>query len=452
MLDRPDLHEYQRHAIAFAREKKRCLLALDLGLGKTASVLTLLSDLQDELEVRRVLVVAPLKVAMTTWPNEIRAWEHVKHLSFSVLCGNAKEREAAMREKTFIHTINVENLAWLERMLGQFNPYDMVVFDESSMYKNRDTKRFKVARRMCRHLPRTILLSATPAPNGYMDLWAQIYLIDGGKRLGEGITHYRHTYFTQDYNGQWRLRKGAAEIIQSKIADIMMSMDAKDYLSVPERVHITETVLLGPSLDGYREFERKQVQSLPEGDIEATSAGALMTKLMQYANGQVYDADKKVVPVHDAKLEALREIVREAGEPLLICYTFLSDRARLLAELPNAIAIDKNPATIDKWNRGEIPILLIHPLSAGHGLNLQHGGRRIIWYGPTWSLEGYMQANGRLHRQGQTKPVLVQHLVAKDTIDETIMHALSGKNLTQSALLAAMKHRVAAIREELEQA
>jgi SNF2 family DNA or RNA helicase len=177
-----------------------------------------------------------------------------------------------------------------------------------------------------------------------------------------------------------------------------------------------------------------------------------MTKLMQYANGQVYDADKKVVPVHDAKLEALREIVREAGEPLLICYTFLSDRARLLAELPNAIAIDKNPATIDKWNRGEIPILLIHPLSAGHGLNLQHGGRRIIWYGPTWSLEGYMQANGRLHRQGQTKPVLVQHLVAKDTIDETIMHALSGKNLTQSALLAAMKHRVAAIREELEQA
>lgn len=449
MLKRSDLHLYQRHSVDFLLAHPRAFLALDLGLGKTSTTLTAISDLIDSFEVKKVLVVAPLRVANTVWPVEIGKWEHFKHLTYSVLTGPAKERWARARENTQIHVINVENLKWLYDLKGQKWDYDMLVIDESSMFKNRDTIRFKTARKIATKAMRVVLMTATPAPNGYLDLWAQAYLLDGGRRLGESYTGYKQRYFKQlDRDGyKWALKKGAAEVIQHALKDVMLTMRAEDYLSMPDRFErIVEVEMDKTARDVYEQFEKDLVYEMNGGEVEAISAAALATKLMQFANGQVYDTERTVHAIHDDKLNALKELIAEAQEPVLVAYSFQSDRDRILEAIPEAVLMGKDMSVIEKWNRGEIPVLLAHPASAGHGLNLQHGGRIMVWYGPTWSLESYLQMNARLYRQGQTKPVVIFHLAAKGTIDETIMGVLQSKNATQEGLLIALRHRIAGLK------
>lgn len=446
MLTRSDLHEYQHHAVEFMLNTRRCFLTLDLGLGKTVSTLTAISDLIDSFEVRRVLVVAPLRVAKKTWPDEIKKWAHFKHLTYSVICGDQRTRLRRAAEDTQVHIINVENLSWLLDVRGKKLDYDMFVIDESSMMKNRSSRRFKAARRLAVRADRVVLMTATPAPNGYRDLWAQAYLIDGGHRLGQTLSGYTERYFKQaDRDGyKFALKKGAAEVIQANLRDIMLSMKAEDYIKMPDRFdRVTEVELDPAALKAYEDFEKNLVHDLPEGEaIEAISAAALATKLMQFANGQVYDAEKNVHRIHDAKIEALKELVEEAQEPVLVAYTFKSDLARIVEAFPNAVVLGKDMGVIDRWNRGEIDMLVTHPASAGHGLNLQHGGRYLFWFGPTFSLELHLQLNARLYRQGQTRPVVIQHIIAKGTIDEDIIKVLTAKNATQEGLLKAMKHRV----------
>lgn len=448
-LQRSDLHLYQVHAVDFLLSRTRSFLTLDLGLGKTVTTLTAISDLIDSFDVKKVLVVAPLRVANTTWPDEIAKWEHFKHLTYTVLTGPAKQRSAAVREKTQVHIINVENLKWLFDYLGKNFDYDYFVIDESSMFKNRDTIRFKTARKIATQAMRVTLMTATPAPNGYLDLWAQAYLLDGGTRLGPSFGGYKERYFKQlDRDGyKWTLKKGAAECIQHALKDITLTLRAADYLTMPDRFERIVDVDMGEDArEVYSQFEKDLVYEMDGSDVEAISAAALATKLMQFANGQVYDTERNVHFIHDEKMKALKELIAEAQEPVLVAYSFQSDRDRILKEIPEAVLMGKDMTVIEKWNRGEIPVLVAHPASAGHGLNLQHGGRIMVWYGPTWSLEGYLQMNARLYRQGQTKPVIILHIVAKGTIDETIMGVLQSKNATQEGLLVALRHRIDLIR------
>lgn len=450
-LQRSDLHLYQRHGVDFLLSKPRAFLTLDLGLGKTVTTLTAISDLIDSFDVKKVLVVAPLRVANKTWPDEIAKWEHFKHLTYSVLTGNAKERFKAAWSDTQVHIINVENLKWLYDIKGPKFDYDCLVIDESSMFKNRDTIRFKTARKIATRAMRVILMTATPAPNGYLDLWSQAYLLDGGHRLGPSYGGYKERYFKQlDRDGyKWALKKGAAECIQHALKDITLTLRADDYLEMPDRFErVIEVELDSVAAQAYKNFEKDLVMDMgAEASVEAISAAALATKLMQFANGQVYDTERKVHTIHDAKLEALKELVAEVMEPMIVAYSFQSERDRILEAIPGAVAMGKDMSVIDRWNKGEIPVLLCHPMSAGHGLNLQHGGRYLVWYGPTYSLEGYLQLNARLYRQGQTKPVVIHHIVAKGTIDEPIMAVLRGKNATQEGLLIALRHRVDSLRK-----
>lgn len=450
MLTRSDLHPYQHHSVDFLIAKSRAFLTLDLGLGKTSTVLTAISDLLDSFAIERVLVCAPLRVAAKTWPDEIAKWDHLKHLTYSVLVGDAKTRTKAAFTNAQIHIINVENLKWLMALRGGKLPYDMFVIDESSMFKNRSTERFKVARKIAKQAYRFVAMTATPAPNGYRDLWAQAYLLDGGDRLGPTLGGYTARYFKQlDRDGyKFALKKGAAECIQHALRDITLTLRADDYLTMPDRFERNVEVEMDATAAGaYENFEKDLVMDMGADEtIEAISAAALVTKLMQFANGQVYDENRKVHVMHDAKIEALKEIIAEAQEPVIVAYTFQSDRDRILAEIPQAVVLGKDMSLIDKWNRGEVPVLITHPASAGHGLNLQHGGRHLVWFGPTFSLELYLQMNARLYRQGQTKPVVIHHIVAKGTIDEDIMKVLSGKNATQEGLLMALRHRIATMR------
>jgi SNF2 family DNA or RNA helicase len=415
-----------------------------LGLGKTTCALTAMSDLMDGYQARKVLIVAPLRVAKETWPAELRKWEHVSHLKGSVICGDPKQRQAALRTGS-LHFINVENLVWLESWLGSRWDYDVMILDESSGYKNQDTKRWKCARRLSRKTERMILMSATPAPNSLVDLWAQVYLLDGGQRLGQHVTHFRNKYFRAvDKDGRkWKPRRGAEAIIYKAIEDITLVMQAEDYLSMPDKFILEVPVDIGEEArKAYTDFEKDCVAALPGGEVEAFTAAALLGKLTQFSNGHVYDAEKNVHVIHDAKLDALVELIEEAQEPVLVGYTFQSDRDRILQRLPHAEVIGKDMGVIARWNKGEIPVLIAHPASAGHGLNLQHGGRHLVWFGPPWSLELYLQMNGRLHRQGQERPVMIHHLIATGTVDETIMAVLSGKNASQQRLLDALSIRL----------
>lgn len=453
MLKRSQLHNYQVHGVETVVKNDKYYLGLAMGLGKTATALTAVVDLIDAMEVRKVLVVAPLRVAIDTWPGEIAKWEHLAHLRIASMVGTPKEREAALKSNADVYIINVDNLVWLETFIGrgQF-PFDMLILDEGTNYKNRDAKRCRTAMRMSRVVPRLIILSATPAPNGYLDLWAQYYILDQGARLFPQYTRYQNTYFKLLNLIKFKLRRGADTVIQGRIADITLTMRAEDYLDIPEKTVLTVPVTLSQhALEAYEEFEKNLVFELGDVGIVSFNAATTMGKLTQFANGLVYDENKVAHEVHRDKLDALLEMVKEnLGEPVIIAYAFTSDRDRIMAALPNAIALDKNPDTIARWNRGEIPILLTHPASAGHGLNLQFSGRRIFWYGPTYNLEHWIQMNGRLHRQGQALPVFIHVLIAKGTIDETIMKVLEGKNMAQEALLNALKHRVNKIKKILD--
>lgn len=446
MLTRSDLHHYQEEAYDFIKARLRCAAWLDLGLGKTATALTAISDLIDEFDISRVLVVAPLRVAGKTWPDEVQKWEHLRHLRVRAAVGLQKHRIAAVNDKkAHITTINVENLVWLEEILGKNSPFDMIVVDESSMFKDRSTKRFKALGRLARAARRIVMLTGTPAPNSYIDLWAQYYVLDGGQRLFPAKTRYIEAFFRQvDRDGyKFVLKKGADEVIHSRIKDITVSMKSADYLKLPDRIdHTIEVDLDEKTRERYDDMEREAIIEIDGAEVKGVTAAAVANKLMQFSNGRVYGEERVVHHLHDLKLDALREIVAEAEEPVLVWYNFQSDRDAILAAFPQARTIKEGNKIIDEWNRGEVPILVAHPASAGHGLNLQHGGRIMVWYGLNWSLELYQQACARLHRQGQTKPVLNYHLIAKDTIDETVFAVLRRKDAGQEHLLAALKARL----------
>lgn len=449
MLDRNNLHAYQRAAVEHIKEHPECALFLDMGLGKTVSTLTAIVDLINFFEVTKVLIVAPKRVAEMTWGDEIANWSHISHLRVSVIKGTAKQREIAARADADVYTVSRDNLVWLLQMWGGSKvPYDMLVLDELSSFKNHQAKRFKAAKIIRRSCNRVVGLTGTPAPNGLIDLWAQMYLVDGGVRLGKTITDYRANYFRPGaQNGgiiyEYKPLPTTENVLSEKIADITLSMKALDFLDMPELTYINNYVELSPKVKKqYDKFEEDQVlQLMQEEEITALSAAALSNKLLQFAGGAIYDADRQVHGVHNEKLETLVEMIEAAnGSPVLVAYNFQHEKDRILDALKDygAEALE-GVDSVRRWNNGEIPVLVTHPASAGHGLNMQKGGNRIIWFGVTWSLELYQQFNARLWRQGQRNGVFVHHIVARGTIDEKVIAALSGKAATQDGLMSAVK-------------
>ncbi|WP_294024894.1 DEAD/DEAH box helicase [uncultured Megasphaera sp.] len=437
-------HDYQKYAIEYIKSHPITALFLDMGLGKTVTTLTAIRDLMyDTFEVRRVLVVAPLRVARDTWPEEIRKWDHLKDLTCSVVVGTVAERRRALQKEADIYIVNRENLAWLYQ--NSRLDFDMVVLDELSSFKNAQSKRFKAMKAMRPEVKRIVGLTGTPSGNGLMDLWAEFRLLDMGERLGKYISQYRSLYFKPDKrNGMvvfsYKPLPGAEEVIYHQIADITVSMKANDYLEMPELVSVAKEVTLSEKeKKRYDELKKSLVLELPGGEVTAANAASLTMKLSQMANGAIYTDDKNVVGIHDRKLDALEDLVESAnGQPVLVAYWFKHDKDRIQKRMEAREL--KDPQDFADWNAGKIPVALIHPASAGHGLNLQQGGSILIWFGLTWSLELYQQTNARLWRQGQqSRTVIIQHLVAKGTIDERILKVLEHKDGTQAALINAVK-------------
>ncbi|MEG0835299.1 MAG: DEAD/DEAH box helicase [Christensenellaceae bacterium] len=441
-------HKYQAYSIQRIIENKAVALFLDMGLGKTICTLSAINELMyNRFEVGRVLVIAPKKVAESTWDAEADKWEHTKHLRISKVLGSEAKRKTALNRNADVYVINRENVVWLCQYFKWRLPFDMVVLDESSSFKNRDAKRFKALRKIRTSIDRIVELTGTPSSNGLMDLWAQVYLLDFGQRLGRTISAYRNNYFIPDarsghivYN--YKLLNGSEEKIHKAIGDICFSMSADDWLEMPEKIiNVIPVELDTESKARYKMLEREKVLEFGESDVTVGSAAVLSNKLLQLANGAIYDDDKGVQHVHDAKLEALAEIVDANDKPMLVFYSFRHDLSRIQAKFPEAKQLESDE-DIKAWNVGKIKMLLAHPASAGYGLNLQAGGSIIVWFGLTWSLEQYQQANGRLYRQGQQETVIIHHLVAKGTADEQVMHALECKKAGQDALLDAVKAKI----------
>ena len=440
---------YQRYAIKRIVNTPAVALLLDMGMGKTVSTLTAIDELMyDRFEVRKVLVIAPLRVALSTWRDECEMWEHTRHLRISVAVGDLRTREAALAEDADIYVVNRDVVKWLVGYYQAKWPFDMVVIDESSSFKNPASQRFRALRKVRPLIRRIVLLTGTPAPNGLMDLWSQLYLLDRGERLGRTLTEYRERYFRPgQQNGyvvySYDARPGAEQEIFRRIGDVCVSMRSEDYLTLPPLVqNVVRVRLPEAAAKRYREMERELVLSIGEADVTAVSAAALSNKLLQMANGAVYDTEGNVVRLHDAKAEALDEIIScNEGKSVMVIYSYRHDLDTLRRRYPKAQEL-KTADDIRAWNAGKIPLLLVHPQSAGHGLNLQHGGHIVVWYGLTWSLEAYQQTNKRLHRPGQTEPVVLHHLVAKDTVDEDVMRALEGKAAGQESMLEAVKARI----------
>lgn len=437
-------HDYQKYAVEYIKSHPVTALFLDMGLGKTVTALTAIRDLMyDTFEVRRVLVVAPLRVARDTWPEEIRKWDHLKDLTCSVVVGNVAERRRALQQEADIYIVNRENLAWLYQ--NSCLDFDMVVLDELSSFKNAQSKRFKAMKAMRPKVKRIVGLTGTPSGNGLMDLWAEFRLLDMGERLGKYISQYRSLYFKPDKrNGMvvfsYKPLPGAEEVIYHQIADITVSMKANDYLEMPKLVSVAKEVTLSEKeKKRYDELKKSLVLELPGGEVTAANAASLTMKLSQMANGAIYTDDKNVVGIHDRKLDALEDLVESAnGQPVLVAYWFKHDKDRIQKRMEAREL--KSSQDFADWNAGRIPVALIHPASAGHGLNLQQGGSILIWFGLTWSLEFYQQTNARLWRQGQkSRTVIIQHIVAKGTIDERILKVLEHKDGTQAALIDAVK-------------
>jgi SNF2 family DNA or RNA helicase len=445
-------HNYQIAAIEHVINNPCSGLFMEMGLGKSVTTLTAIDRLiNDYMEVSKVLVIAPKRVAESTWSDEVEKWDHLKGLTISKVLGPECKRKEALKKKADIYVINRENVAWLVAHYQGHWPFDMLVIDELSSFKSSKAERFKALRMVRPRMSRVVGLTGTPAPNGLIDLWSQMYLIDMGARLEKTITRYRSLYFRPGRtNGQvvfdYKANEGSEQEIYRRISDVCISLKNADYLSLAglldRRVNI---VLPGVIKSRYEALEREQIMLLDNGDdISAVNAAALSNKLLQFANGSIYDADRNVHHIHDEKLNALEEIVDVAnGQPVLVFYAYKHDLHRILSRLkkykPRQL---DTPEDIKAWNRGEIQVMLAHPAGAGHGLNLQAGGNTIVWFGLTWSLELYQQANARLHRQGQTKPVIVHHLVAKGTMDEDVMKAIEGKAGKQEALMQAIKARI----------
>ena len=422
-----------------------CLM-LDMGMGKTVTTLTAIQELITRAEVKKVLVIAPLRVAETTWLDESATWDHL-HLNVVPVLGTHCQRVTALKMNADVYVINRENVTWLVELYGKDFPFDMVVIDESSSFKSWQSKRFKSLRNVRPLISRVVELTGTPAPNSLMDLWSQIYLLDRGKRLGKTISEYRRKYFNEGMKigrivYSWSLKRGADKAIYRKIADICVSMKSEDYLTLPPVINnFIKVPLYDRVLTLYKKFTRNLVAEVDGQDLVASTAGVLANKLLQFANGAVYDVNNNAVDIHSAKLEALAEIRETVNQSLLVFYWFKSDLVRLKKKFPDAVALN-SVDDIKNWNAGKVSMMLVHPASAGHGLNLQYGGNIIVWFSLTWSLELYQQANKRLHRIGQDKPVIIHHLIAQDTIDENVVKVLSDKNARQNDLLNALKQRL----------
>ena len=438
-------HDYQQYATEYIKSHPACAVLLDMGLGKTAISLTALLDLLfDSFEAHRILVIAPLRVARDTWPAEIEKWDHLKLLTYSVAVGSEKDRKAALMRDADIYIINRENVQWLvEQSHIPFN-FDTVSVDELSSFKNHQSKRFKALMKVRPRIKRIVGLTGTPSANGLMDLWAEFKVLDMGQRLGRFIGMYRNNYFRPDKrNGQiiysYKLLPGADKAIYKQISDITISMKATDHLKMPGLVMNTHTVELSDDeREHYDELKQTLVLQLPEKEITVANAAALTGKLLQMANGAIYDDDGDHIHIHDRKLDALEDLIEGAnGKPVLVAYWFKHDLERIKSRFK--VREIKSSSDIREWNAGKIPVAVIHPASAGHGLNLQTGGSTLIWFGLTWSLELYQQTNARLWRQGQQDTVVIHHIITDDTVDGRVLKALQSKEKIQDSLIAAVK-------------
>lgn len=438
-------HEYQQYATDFIIDHPIAAILLDMGLGKSVITLTAINELiYNRFEVNRVLVVAPLRVAKNTWPTEIKKWDHLKQLTYSVITGTKQQRLAALQKDVNIHIINRENLKWLVEESGISFCYDMIVIDELSSFKSYQSQRFKCFKKVRPWVKRIVGLTGTPSSNGLMDLWAEFRVLDMGQRLGRYISYYRTTYFDPDKRNQhmiftYKAKLGAEQQIYQQISDITISMKSKDYLKLPPLTMNTVKVHLSNQEAAVYDTMRDQLVVDTAGkQIDALNAASLSNKLSQMANGTVYDDNRNQVLIHDRKLDALEDLIEAAnGKPVLVAYWFKHDLERIKQRFE--VREIKTTKDISDWNQGTIPVGVIHPASAGHGLNLQAGGSTLIWYGLTWSLELYQQTNARLWRQGQTDPVVIHHIITENTIDEDILAALKRKDKAQTALINAVK-------------
>lgn len=438
-------HEYQVYATEYILNHPIAAVLLDMGLGKSVITLTAIFDLTlDSFLVRKVLVIAPLRVARDTWPAEIEKWDHLKGLKYTVAVGSEVQRKTALMKRAQVYIINRENVEWLISRSGIPFDFDMVVIDELSSFKSHQAKRFKSLMRVRPKVKRIVGLTGTPSSNGLMDLWAQYRLLDMGQRLGRFIGRYREDYFVPDKRNQqvifsYKPKPGAEEEIYRLISDITISMEGADYLKLPELViNEVDVKLSEKEMKTLDTMKRDLITTVKGEEITAANAAALSGKLLQMANGAVYDDQGTVLHIHDRKLDALEDLIEAAnGKPVLIAYWFKHDLSRIQKRFE--VEVLSTSDSIKRWNDGEIPIAVIHPASAGHGLNLQAGGSTLVWFSLTWSLELYQQTNARLWRQGQKETVVIHHLIAKGTIDERVMQALNDKNNTQSALIDAVK-------------
>ena len=441
-------HNYQNYAKDFILAHKVSALFLDCGLGKTITTLTAINELMyDSFEISKVLIIAPLRVAQSTWKDEIEKWDHLNLLRYSIVVGDEKERLKALKQNSDIYIINRENVDWLVTKSGIDFNFDMLVIDELSSFKSHTSKRFKSLLKIRPYFERVVGLTGTPSSNGLMDLWAEFRVLDLGERLGRYITHYRNEYFLPDKrNGavifSYKPQPNAEERIYRRLADMTISMKSTEYLKMPELIlNELEINLDEEDQIKYKKFKKEMVMTIQEKEIDAINAASLSNKLIQLANGSIYDEDKKFYEVHNKKLDKLEEIIESAnGKPVLVAYWFKADKERI--EKRFKVREIKTADDIKQWNMGMINLALIHPASAGHGLNLQSGGSTLVWFSLTWSLELYQQTNARLYRQGQKDTVVIHHLITKNTIDEDIMKSLKRKDKTQEALMRAVKARI----------
>ncbi|MDR9795237.1 DEAD/DEAH box helicase [Aeribacillus pallidus] len=452
-------HKYQEYATQRIIDTPYIGLFLEMGLGKTVSTLTAIDLLlNDYFEVNKVLVIAPLRVANDTWPREIEKWDHLNYLRISKILGSVDQRRRALKADADIYVVNRENVVWLVGELGGKWDFDMVVIDELSSFKNHKSKRFRALRRVRPMMKRVVGLTGTPAPNGLIDLWPQIYLLDLGERLGKTVTGYRDRYFVPgERNGhtvyKWREKKEAEERIYDAISDIVVSMKAEDWLELPPKIERTVPVKMSEQAwKLYKKLERELLIEYEDADVVAQTAAVLSNKLLQMASGAVYDELRGIKRIHDAKLDALEDIIEAAnGKPVMVFYNYQHSLDRIQQRFPEAKVLRKGKAgseDITAWNNDEIPILLLHPKSAGHGLNLQESScQTVVWFDQIWSLEEYMQANARVHRQGQTRSVVIMRLVAEGTMDEDAIEAIEQKETGQEALMQAVKARIEKAKE-----
>lgn len=451
-------HDYQKYCINRMISDPILGLILDMGLGKTVITLTAVNDLRyNRFAIRKALVIAPKKVAEDTWTRETEKWDHLKLLRVRPVLGTERKRIRELNTPGDVWVISRDNVQWLVDYYKNDWPFDMVIIDELSSFKSNSAKRFRKLKAVRSHITRMVGLTGTPAPNGLQDLWAQIYLLDQGARLGRTITEYRNNYFVPGArNGnvvyEYKPREWAQEAINAQLRDICISMNAKDYLDLPERIDNTVYIRMDPKAQKqYDEMERAMVLELDETTIDVTAAAALSNKLLQMCNGAVYDEDRQFHEIHNAKLEALKEIIDTSqGKPILVFYNYKHDKDRIKKTLGKKLRIGelKDSDSITAWNQKKMDVLLAHPASAAYGLNLQAGGNIIVWFGLNWSLELYQQANARLYRQGQKENVIIHHLVVVGGYDENVMDALESKDVTQSSFLDALKARIKKVKEE----